>query len=437
MAPSGANARWRRCGGLFLVDHQHDGETSRQPGDAACAEPAAPPRRITEPAGFAPTRQHRPVVTDAGPRTRRGGAAAAAGALVVDAEAVPSGAVGRGSAGSLPCGAGLTGFDASSLDSLLSHQIAPSTLATNVDSLLSHQIAPSTLATYRSQWRSFAAWAQRLGLRALPADPVQVAAYLAERSETRGHRPATLRVAAAAIAFVHRAARLDDPCASQEVKVTLKSAARKMGRSQKQAEALTAEVLAVIEASVHEPRLGRGGRLESTSTARRRANIDMALMCLMRDALLRVSEAAALAWSDLEAEADATGRLLIRRSKTDPEGEGAVAFVSASTMARLRLVRGGTRGTDTIFGLRPNQIALRIKKAAQTAGFGDGFSGHSPRVGMARGPREGRDRTAQPHDGRPLAHSLDARALHPQRDRRQRRRRAVLRLLAPASLNTA
>ena len=367
MAPSGANARWRRRGGLFLVDHQHDGETSRQPGDAVPAEPAAPPRRITEPAGFAPTRQHRPVVVDAGPRTRRGGAAAAAGALVVDAEAVPSGAVGRDSAGSLPCGAGLTGFDASSLNSLLSHQIAP-----------------STLATYRSQWRSFAAWAQRLGLRAFPADPVQVAAYLAERSEGRGHRPATLRVAAAAIAFVHRAARLDDPCASQEVRVTLKSATRKMGRSQKQAEALTADVLAVIEANVHEPRLGRGGRLESTSTARRRANIDIALMCLMRDALLRVSEAAALTWSDLETEADATGRLLIRRSKTDPDGEGAIAFVSASTMARLSLIRGGTRETDNIFGLRPNQIALRIKKAAHTAGLGNGFSGHSPRVGMAR-----------------------------------------------------
>ena len=367
MAPSGANARWRRRGGLFLVDHQHDSETSQQPGDAACAEPAAPPRTITEPAGFAPTRQHRPVVIDTGPRTRRGGAAAAAGALVVDAEAVPSGAVGLGSAGSLLCGAGLAGSDASSLDSLLSHQIAP-----------------STLATYRSQWRSFAAWAQHLGLRALPADPVQVAVYLAERIETRGHRPATLRVAAAAIAFVHRAARLDDPCASQEVRVTLKSATRKMGRSQKQAEALTAEVLAVIEANVHEPRLGRGGRLESTSTARRRADIDMALICVMRDALLRVSEAAALTWSDLETETDATGRLLIGRSKTDPEGEGAIAFVSASTMARLSLIRGGTRGTDNIFGLRPNQIALRIKKAAHTAGLGDGFSGHSPRVGMAR-----------------------------------------------------
>ena len=55
----------------------------------------------------------------------------------------------------------------------------------------------------------------------------------------------------------------------------------------------------------------------------------------MRDAMLRVSEAATLTWRDFETEADGSGRLLIRRSKTDPEGEGAVVFVSAPTMAAL------------------------------------------------------------------------------------------------------
>ena len=100
--------------------------------------------------------------------------------------------------------------------------------------------------------------------------------------------------------------------------------------------------------------------------------------------MLRVSEAAALVWGDIETEPDGTGRLLIRRSKTDPEGEGAVAFVSAPTMAKLEAIRGQSLHSDSIFGLRPNQIAQRIKKAAKAAGLGDGFSGHSPRVGMAR-----------------------------------------------------
>ena len=50
----------------------------------------------------------------------------------------------------------------------------------------------------------------------------------------------------------------------------------------------------------------------------------------MRDAMLRVSEAAVLTWSDIVSEADGTGRLLIRRSKTDAEGEGAVGFLSVA-----------------------------------------------------------------------------------------------------------
>ena len=64
--------------------------------------------------------------------------------------------------------------------------------------------------------------------------PAQVAVYLAERLEAAGHKPATLRVAAAAIAFVHKTAGVADPCASPAVQRTLRSATRKAGKSQKQ-----------------------------------------------------------------------------------------------------------------------------------------------------------------------------------------------------------
>ena len=66
-----------------------------------------------------------------------------------------------------------------------------------------------------------------------PPNRRQVAAYLAERIEEHGHKPATLRAAAAAIAFFHRTAGQDDPCASPEVKRTLRSATRKVGMRQK------------------------------------------------------------------------------------------------------------------------------------------------------------------------------------------------------------
>ena len=164
----------------------------------------------------------------------------------------------------------------------------------------------------------------------------------------------------------------------------LRSATRHAGRSQKQAEGLTAEALALIRLTASQPRLGRGGRLESQETARRRGILDVALISLMRDAMLRVSETAALVWTDLTTETDGTGRLLIRRSKTDAEGRGAVVFISGSTMAALATLRNTASGDDSVFGLRPNQISARIKQAAKAAGLGEGYSGHSPRVGMAR-----------------------------------------------------
>ena len=252
-----------------------------------------------------------------------------------------------------------------------------------LSAVLGHEVARNTMKNYRSQWRIFMVWALRKGITALPADPAHVAAYLAERIERLGHKPATLRTAAAAIAFVHRTAGVDDPCAGQAVRRTLRSATRKAGRLQKQAEALTTEVFAAIRATVGNPRRGRGG-IESPEAANSRGNLDVALVSLMRDAMLRVSEAAALTWGDMAAESDGTGRLAIRRSKTDAEGEGAVAFVSVPTMKALGLIREGSLDTESVFGLRANQIAARIKRAAQAAGLGDSFSGHSPRVGMAR-----------------------------------------------------
>ena len=137
----------------------------------------------------------------------------------------------------------------------------------SLGAVLAHEVSANTMKNYSTQWRMFSSWALRRGVAALPADAAQVAAYLAERIERLGHRPATLRVAAAAIAFVHRTNRLDDPCAYVEVRRTLRGATRKAGRAQRQAEALTAQVLARIESTARRPRSGRGGKLESADTA--------------------------------------------------------------------------------------------------------------------------------------------------------------------------
>ena len=254
----------------------------------------------------------------------------------------------------------------------------------NVKELLTHRLSENTRSTYQRQWKRFVEWALQKGLQAMPASPEVVAAYLAGRMEDEGHKPSTLKSAASAIGYVHRAAGLDDPCASREVRGVLSGATRKMGKKQKQARALTSELLVRIHTVAYEPRTGRGGWSETKDEARRRGSVDMAILSLMRDGMLRVSEAEGLRWRDLEAVPDGTGRLHIRSSKTDQEGEGAIMFVSAPTMMFLKAIRDGAAPDDGIFGLRRKQMTNRIRKAAIAAGLGDGFSGHSPRVGMAR-----------------------------------------------------
>ena len=62
--------------------------------------------------------------------------------------------------------------------------------------------------------------------------------------------------------------------------------------------------------------------------------MDIAIISLMRDALLRVSEAASLRWEDLIDAGDDTGRLIVRRSKTDTEGESVVLSAGNSLKNR-------------------------------------------------------------------------------------------------------
>ena len=245
--------------------------------------------------------------------------------------------------------------------------------------------SPSTRRAYDQHWRAWAGWAEARGVGDLPAAPEHVAAYLTERAED-GCRPSTLRVTLSALAVVHRLAGLDNPTEDEEVRVTMRALSRMLGRSQRQAQGLTRDCLAAIRAVACLPRRGRGGRVETPEYARRRGLVDIAIASVMRDALLRRGEAAAAVWGDLSREPDGSGRLLVRRSKTDPDGIGTVLFVSAQTMRDLEVIRpeGASSQEDVIFGLSDQQIHHRLRAAAKAAGLGDGFSGHSARVGMAQ-----------------------------------------------------
>ena len=86
---------------------------------------------------------------------------------------------------------------------------------------------------------------------------------------------------------------------------------------QRQAAPLSAEALSAIRATAFTPRRTRGGHTETPEYAQRLGLVDFARASVMRDALLRVSEAAGLRWGDVELVGDGSGRIRIPESKTD------------------------------------------------------------------------------------------------------------------------
>jgi len=126
--------------------------------------------------------------------------------------------------------------------------------------------------------------------------------------------------------------------------------------------------------------LGREGRRqESAERASWRGRVDVALLSVLRDGLLRRSEVAALTWGDVELRDNGIGLLQLHRSKTDQEGEGVVLYIGRE--AALRAIRPAEQ---LVFGLSARQIGRRVQAAARAAGLGEGYTGHSGRVGMAQ-----------------------------------------------------
>ncbi len=132
-----------------------------------------------------------------------------------------------------------------------------------------------------------------------------------------GKKPATVRRYLSTIARLHRAAELFNPCASEAVQMEVKGMTNEVSSRQRQAKGLG---MAEIQAFLNSPG-------DNLPTIRERA-----MLCVAYDAMTRRSELIAIDVEDLSFLGDGTGRLLIRRSKTDQAGEGHIAYLSRQTV---------------------------------------------------------------------------------------------------------
>jgi integrase len=179
----------------------------------------------------------------------------------------------------------------------------------------------NTQKAWRCDWAVFLAFCEPANVCPLPAAPESVAAFVAHCGDV-GKKPATVRRYLSTIAVAHRVAKLVNPCADEAVQLEIKGLTNAMSARQRQARALGwAEIKRFIETAG-----------ESLPATRERA-----LICVAYDTMARRSELVALDLKDFDFLPDGTGRVLIRRSKTDQAGEGTTAYLSRTTIRYLKL----------------------------------------------------------------------------------------------------
>ena len=242
----------------------------------------------------------------------------------------------------------------------------------------------STWRAYDSDLRHFQAWCSEHHLNALHAEPLTVAAYLAALASSKS--PSTIRRRLAAISVSHQLAGMDTPTADAAVKSVWAGIRREKGVAPRKVRAARTKVITTLVAPL-------GNRLIDVR--------DRALILIGFAGALRRSELVALHIDDVAEDADGLV-LIIRRSKTDQEGESEMrglpygshpatcpvrawrAWIDASGIEVGPAFRAVDRhGRMRTTRLSDRAVADMIKRRAAAVGLDGLFAGHSLRSGFA------------------------------------------------------
>jgi integrase/recombinase XerD len=243
--------------------------------------------------------------------------------------------------------------------------------------------AEKSLAETVRYFRFFEAWCAENRAHALPASPQTVAAYVDVLFGRYRHR--TIEGRLRVIRRVHELMGLSEPTQSLPVRLAYRRGRRLHPGRARQAIGLTLTLRDRLLAVCGDDLLGVR---------------DRAIIMLGYDTLCRRSELVALRLEDLRRLPDGSGRILVRRSKSDPFGHGYAAYVSQRGMqavAEWTQAAGISRGPivrpvfKTVAGegpVDPRLVNRRLVALAVAAGLDPRIvarlTSHSLRVGAAQ-----------------------------------------------------
>ena len=245
------------------------------------------------------------------------------------------------------------------------------TISTETASLIQSSVAPNTIEAYRRATQKLEAWLDGQVL----TDGL-LATYITGLHH-QGKSPATIAQVVAAVKWTASKSRID---VVGEITQRTLTGIRREGKAHGRG-----QVEGIVWSEVD--RVCAFAESDNSIAGLR----DAALIRLMSDCLLRVSEAVAVNCGDFK-----KNTLLIAFSKTNQEGRGEALYVGDSTLKLIRRYRskaGIERGAlfrrirrgdhVTSERLTPTSARRIIKARAEAAGVNGFISGHSLRVGSA------------------------------------------------------
>ena len=245
--------------------------------------------------------------------------------------------------------------------------------------------AGNTLRAYRSDWRDFEAWCRGRNFSTCPAAPETVVLYLTVLSGT--HKVSTLTRRLSAISQAHQTAGLASPTEESSVRLVMAGIRRSLGTAATAKRPVLVTDLQTMVNAIPDNRIGLR---------------DKAMLLIGFSGAFRRSELVALDCEDLTETGDGL-TIVIRRSKTDQEGEGrkvAIPRGREESTCPLRALAAWREAAGIESGpvfLRVNRhgqilrqrlsaeaVAIVVKRWAAALGFEEKeFAGHSLRSGLA------------------------------------------------------
>ena len=124
-------------------------------------------------------------------------------------------------------------------------------------------------------------------------------------------------------------------------------------------------------------------RLQTAAATRRGGELDLAMVAVARDAMLRPSEIPRVTWQDVSYRSDGSAQLAVpgddvHRRPLSPETARALA----------QLLPPDAAPTDRVFRLTTSQINRRVRALCRAAGMVGEYAASSPRIGQAEDSAE-------------------------------------------------